>query len=270
MIRNAAGSHNGCHNRIKDAACDSLHSLRTTQIQQATCDTIGSRPSGTRTSARATRSTTCSSRMGSRGCCGSHVVSHVPCCALYGAWLIRIRSAPISATPDVRQPPHSPHTHAQHTHARTRYAHGTDEVARAHAPHMCLGVVHAVNGVYMPTCKNRACAAAAASAAARTLPGAGLHGRLVQVLRRAANMVETVTFALTAETVGRAAPMGTADKACAQQPRATSTRGDRNRNRIHREASVQHVLAPTLCLIHVRHATLSEHSLCRGCCACCT
>jgi hypothetical protein len=126
--------------------CDSLHSLRTTQIQQATCDTIGSRPSGTRTSARATRSTTCSSRMGSRGCCGSHVVSHVPCCALYGAWLIRIRSAPISATPDVRQPPHSPHTHAQHTHARTRYAHGTDEVARAHAPHMCLGVVHAVNG----------------------------------------------------------------------------------------------------------------------------
>jgi hypothetical protein len=154
--------------------CDSLHSLRTTQIQQATCDTIGSRPSGTRTSARATRSTTCSSRMGSRGCCGSHVVSHVPCCALYGAWLIRIRSAPISATPDVRQPPHSPHTHAQHTHARTRYAHGTDEVARAHAPHMCLGVVHAVNGVYMPTCKNRACAAAAA---ARTLPGAGLHGR---------------------------------------------------------------------------------------------
>ena len=120
--------------------------MRTTQIQQATCDTIGSRPSGTRTSARATRSTTCSSRMGSRGCCGSHVVSHVPCCALYGAWLIRIRSAPISATPDVRQPPHSPHTHAQHTHARTRYAHGTDEVARAHAPHMCLGVVHAVNG----------------------------------------------------------------------------------------------------------------------------
>ena len=200
--------------------CDSLQSLRTTQIQQATCDTIGSRPSGTRTSARATRSTTCSSRMGSRGCCGSHVVSHVPCCALYDAydaWLIRIRSAPISATPDVRQPPHSPHTHAQHTHARTRYAHGTDEVARAHAPHMCLGVVHAVNGASIcrrariahalllllrALCLAQGCMADGSGSSARSQ-----HGRDRHLCAHRRNVRQSGAY-----------PMGTADTACAQQP----------------------------------------------------